>query len=49
MPSLLALILGLKFLTAKMLALLMLMAGTAFWFLLGQQAALALPPPPGMV
>ena len=46
--ALLAVILSLKFLTAKAV-LLMLMAGTAVWFLRGKRRHLALPPPPGMV
>jgi uncharacterized membrane protein len=45
---LLALILSLKFLTAKAVAL-MLLAGTLLWFLTGQRRRIALPPPPGMV
>jgi hypothetical protein len=46
--ALLAVILGLKFLTLKTMALLLL-AGTAFWFLLGRKRPIALPAPPGMV
>ncbi len=46
--ALLAVILSLKFLTAKA-ALLMLMAGAALWFVLGRNRRIALPPPPGMV
>jgi hypothetical protein len=46
--ALLVVILGLKFLTAKAVAL-MLMAGAALWFLLGRSRRIALPPPPGMV
>ena len=42
----LALILSIKFVTAKMLVLILLM-GTAFWFLLGRKRPLALPAPPG--
>jgi hypothetical protein len=45
---LLAAILGLKFLTAKTL-LLLAMAGTLAWVVLGRRQRLALPPPPGMV
>ena len=45
---LLGLILSLKFLTAKA-ALLMLMAGTLLWLVLGRKPRLALPPPRGMV
>jgi hypothetical protein len=41
----LALILGIKFVTAKTLVLI-LMAGTAFWFLLGRRKPLSLPAPP---
>ncbi|HEY8253812.1 MAG TPA: hypothetical protein VIG39_04175 [Rhizomicrobium sp.] len=41
----LALILGIKFVTAKTLVLI-LMVGTAFWFLLGQKKPLSLPAPP---
>jgi hypothetical protein len=43
---LLALILSIKFVTAKML-MLILLAGTAFWFLLGRRQPLSLPAPPG--
>jgi hypothetical protein len=46
--AVLALILGVKFLTAKAV-LLLLLAGTVFWFLLGRKKTLALPAPPGMV
>ncbi|MBA2588716.1 MAG: hypothetical protein H0U98_08840 [Alphaproteobacteria bacterium] len=46
--AILAVILSLKFLTAKAL-LMVLMAGTALWFLTGKRRRLALPPPPGMV
>ena len=42
----LALILGIKFVTAKTLALIFL-AGTVVWFLLGRNKPLALPAPPG--
>ncbi len=42
----LALILGIKFVTAKTLVLI-LMVGTAFWFLLGLKKPLSLPAPPG--
>ena len=45
---LLGLILGVKFLTVKMMALLFL-AGTAVWLLLGRRRTPALPAPPGMV
>ena len=45
---LLGLILGVKFLTVKTVALLLL-AGTAAWFLFGRRRALSLPAPPGMV
>jgi hypothetical protein len=45
---LLAVILSLKFLTAKAVALMLLMAG-ALWFLLGRDRRIALPPPPDMV
>jgi hypothetical protein len=45
---LLAVILGVKFLTLKTMALLFL-AGTAFWLLLGRKRPIALPVPPGMV
>ncbi len=45
---LLAIILGVKFLTLKIMALLFL-AGTAFRFLLGRRKTLALPAPPSMV
>jgi hypothetical protein len=41
----LALILGIKFVTAITLVLI-LMAGTAFWFLLGRRKPLSLPAPP---
>ncbi len=44
---LLVVILSLKFLTAKAVALMLLMAG-ALWFLLGQKRRIALPPPSGM-
>jgi hypothetical protein len=43
---LLGLILGVKFLTVKMVALLFL-AGTAVWLLLGRRRAPSLPAPPG--
>ena len=43
--ALLALILGVKFVTAKTLVLIFL-AGTAFWFLLGRKRVPALPAPP---
>jgi len=42
----LVLILGIKFVTAKTL-MLILLAGTAFWFLLGRNKPLSLPAPPG--
>jgi hypothetical protein len=42
----LALILSIKFVTAKTLVLSML-AATAFWFLLGRKKPLSLPAPPG--
>ena len=45
---LLGLILGVKFLTAKMVALLFL-AGTLVWFIVGRKRAPSLPAPPGMV
>jgi len=45
---LLGAILGAKFLTAKAVALLLL-AGTAAWFLLGRRRASSLSAPPGMV
>jgi hypothetical protein len=45
---LLGLILSLKFLTAKAVAL-MLMAGALLWFVLGRGRRISLPPPPGMV
>jgi hypothetical protein len=45
---LLGLILGVKFLTAKTVALLFL-AGTLVWFILGRKRAPSLPAPPGMV
>jgi hypothetical protein len=45
---LLGLILGVKFLTAKTVALLFL-AGTALWLLMGRKRAPSLPAPPGMV
>ena len=44
---LLGLILGVKFLTAKML-LFLLLAGTAAWLLLGKRRAPSLPAPSGM-
>ena len=44
----LGLILGVKFLTAKTIALLFL-AGTVAWLLLGRRRAPSLPAPPGMV
>ena len=44
----LGLILGVKFLTAKMVALLFL-AGTVAWLLFGRKRAPSLPAPPGMV
>jgi hypothetical protein len=43
---LLAVILGVKFLTLKTMALLFLV-GTAFWLLLGRKRPIALPAPPG--
>jgi hypothetical protein len=43
----LALILGVKFVTAKMLVMIFL-AGTVFWFLLGRKKPLSLPAPPGV-
>jgi hypothetical protein len=46
--ALLVVILGLKFLTAKVAAL-MLMAAGLLWFLMGQRWRIALPPPSGMV
>jgi hypothetical protein len=46
--ALLAVILSLKFLTAKAV-LLMAIAGTLVWFLMGKRRRLALPPPTGMV
>jgi hypothetical protein len=45
---LLGLVLGVKFLTAKTVALLFL-AGTLFWFILGRKRAPTLPAPPGMI
>jgi hypothetical protein len=45
---LLALILSLKFLTAKAAALI-LMAAVALWFAVGRKRPALLPPPPGMV
>ena len=45
---LLGLILGVKFLTAKMVALLFL-AGTLVWFIVGRKRAPSLPAPPAMV
>jgi hypothetical protein len=45
---LLGLILGVKFLTVKMMTLLLL-AGTALWLLWGRKRPLSLPAPPGMV
>jgi hypothetical protein len=45
---LLSLILSVKFLTIKTMALLFL-AGTAFWLLLGKKRMASLPAPPGMV
>jgi hypothetical protein len=45
---LLGLILGVKFLTAKTMLLLFL-AGTAAWFLVGRRRVPSLPAPPGMV
>jgi len=45
---LLGLILGVKFLTAKMVALLFL-AGTLVWFIVGRKRAPSLPAPRGMV
>ena len=45
---LLALVLSLKFLTAKV-AVFILMAAAAFWFLAGRKRPALLPPPPGMV
>ena len=45
---LLGLILGVKFLTVKAVALLFL-AGTAVWLLFGRKRAPSLPAPPGMV
>ena len=44
----LGLILGLKFLTAKAAALMLLAAGV-LWFLLGRTRRISLPPPPSMV
>ncbi|HVW72952.1 MAG TPA: hypothetical protein VHC39_04895 [Rhizomicrobium sp.] len=44
---LLGLILGVKFLTAKTMAL-MFLAGTVLWLLLGRKRVLSLPAPPGM-
>jgi hypothetical protein len=44
----LGLILGVKFLTAKMVALLFL-AGTAAWLIFGRKRSPSLPAPPGMV
>jgi len=44
----LALILGIKFVTAKTLALIFL-AGTLVWFLFGRRKPLSLPAPPSMV
>ena len=46
--ALLAVILSLKFLTAKAVALMLLAAGL-LWFLLGRPRRISLPPPPGMV
>jgi hypothetical protein len=46
--ALLVLILSLKFLTAKAVAL-MLMTGALLWLVLGRTRRIALPPPPGMV
>jgi len=43
----LALILGVKFVTAKMLVMIFL-AGTVFWFLLGRKKPLSLPAPSGV-
>ena len=45
---LLGLILGVKFLTAKTVAL-MFLAGTLVWFIMGRKRAPSLPAPPGMV
>jgi hypothetical protein len=45
---LLGLILGVKFLTAKTVAILFL-AGTVFWLLLGRKRVPSLPAPPDMV
>jgi hypothetical protein len=45
---LLGLILGLKFLTLKMIALLFL-AGAVAWMILGRRRVPSLPAPPGMV
>jgi hypothetical protein len=45
---LLGLILGVKFLSVKFMALLFMM-GTVAWFLFGRRRNLSLPPPPGMV
>ena len=45
---LLVLILSLKFLTAKTVALMLLTAGV-LWFLLGRTRRIALPPPAGVV
>jgi hypothetical protein len=45
---LLGLILGVKFLTAKTVALLFL-AGTLVWFIVGRKRVPSLPAPPGMV
>ena len=46
--ALLAVILSLKFLTAKAV-LLIAMAGTLAWFVMGKRRRLVLPPPSGMV
>jgi len=46
--ALLVLILSLKFLTAKAVAV-MVMAGALLWLVLGRTRRIALPPPPGMV
>ena len=45
---LLGLILGVKFLTAKTIAL-MFLGGTLVWFILDRKRAPSLPAPPGMV
>jgi len=45
---LLMLVLSLKFLTAKAVVLIV-MAATMLWFLVGRKKPALLPPPPGMV